>query len=162
VHGRFAIRLPQGFSNALSVKLAVLYMEQYLLNPQVRVAPWIVRNDFVTYICLSELFEFIGMSVTARQLEIAIITGMRGHPLEAEQVGKIWAREKKQYPSRYAETMADNIFTFSCPAKVEDFLTEYDMEPTETYEQRIKQVIQQRVNMLEEPAGQVPDMCMLL
>jgi hypothetical protein len=38
VRGCFAIRMPQGFSNALSVKLAVLYMEQYLLNPRARSA----------------------------------------------------------------------------------------------------------------------------
>jgi hypothetical protein len=94
VHGQFVIRLPQGFSNALSVKLAVLYMEQYLLNPLVRGAPWIVRDNFVTYIYLSELFEFIGMSVTARQLEIAITTGMRRHPLEAEQVVNLGSRKE--------------------------------------------------------------------
>jgi hypothetical protein len=32
---RFVIRLPQSFSKALSVKLAILFMEQYLINPGV-------------------------------------------------------------------------------------------------------------------------------
>lgn len=39
LHGRFVIRLPDGFSNALAVKLAVVCMEQYLLSPKLRTAP---------------------------------------------------------------------------------------------------------------------------
>jgi hypothetical protein len=46
VRGRFAICLPPGFSNALSVKLAVLYM----LNSRARSAPWRTSDDFVSYI----------------------------------------------------------------------------------------------------------------
>lgn len=53
MHGRFVIRLPGGFSNALAVKLAVLYMEQYLLSPQVRTAPWKVEDDIPTLIYLA-------------------------------------------------------------------------------------------------------------
>jgi hypothetical protein len=152
VNGRFAIWSPQGSSNALSVKLAILYMEQYLVNPQVRAAPWVVSDDFVSYIHLAELFAFIGMSDTARQLEMAIRRGMRERPLEAEEVCKIWARENVRFPSRYANAMADNIFTFTCVAKVELFLTEYDIEPTKTYKQGIEQRIQQMAETIEEPA----------
>ncbi|KAJ4378976.1 hypothetical protein N0V86_005853 [Didymella sp. IMI 355093] len=61
--GRFVIRLPEGFSNVLAVKLAVLYMEQYLPSPEVRSAPWKVEEDLATYIHLAELFAFMGMSI---------------------------------------------------------------------------------------------------
>jgi hypothetical protein len=107
----------------------------------------------VSYIQLAELFAVIGMLDTARKLEMSILTSIQEQPLEAEQVSKIWARESKQFPSRYAETMTDNILTFTCVPKVEMFLAEYDIEPTKTYEQRIKHGIQQRADTVEEPAG---------
>jgi hypothetical protein len=150
---RFVIHLPQSSSNALSVKLVILFMEQYLINPGVRIAPWIINDDFISYIDLAQLFEFIGMSEAAGQLEIAIIRSMRERPLDAEEVSKIWARENAHIPSRYAKAMAENIFTFTCVAEVEMFLTQYDIEPAKTYEQRFKQVRQRRADMVGEPTG---------
>jgi hypothetical protein len=128
-------------------------MEQYLINPGVRIAPWIINDDFISYIDLAQLFEFIGMSEAAGQLEIAIIRSMRERPLDAEEVSKIWARENAHIPSRYAKAMAENIFTFTCVAEVEMFLTQYDIEPAKTYEQRFKQVRQRRADMVGEPTG---------
>lgn len=123
-HGRFAICLPEGFSNVLAVKLAVLYMEQYLLNPRVRDAPWKISDDFASYIYLAELFSFIGMLHAARELDVAILRTMRERLLGVDQIRGIWAREHAQNPSRYAEAMADNIFTFTYVAEIEHFLTE--------------------------------------
>jgi hypothetical protein len=108
-----------------------------------------INDDFTSYIDLAQLFEFIGVSGATGQLEIAIIRGMRERPLDAEEVSKIWARENAHFPSRYAKAMADNISTFTCVAEVEMFLTQYDVEPTETYEQRIKEGIQRRADMIE-------------
>lgn len=77
LHGRFVIQLPQGFSNVLAVKLAVLYMEQYLLNSRVRSAPWKAEDDLVTYVYLAELFAFIGMLGASRDVEEAIFRRFR-------------------------------------------------------------------------------------
>ena len=153
MHDRFAICLPDGFSNVLAVKLAVLYMEQCLLNPRVREAPWKVSGDFVSYIHLAELFAVIGMPQTARELETAIMKSLRERPLEAEYIRSIWARENARYPSKYAEAMADNIFTFICVAKIELFLVEFDIEPAHTYEERVKGGIQRLADTYTEPAG---------
>jgi hypothetical protein len=136
--GRFVIRLPEGFSNALAVKLAVLYMEQYLLSPKVRSAPWKVKDDVATYIYLAELFAFIGMSKISQDLEGSILSRFRESPLQIEGIRAIWGRDNHDHPSRYIEAMADNIVTFMCVPKLHLFAIEHDIEPEETYEEVIK------------------------
>jgi hypothetical protein len=98
IKGSFAVCLSEGFTNALTVKLAVLYMEQYLLSPRVRDMPWKVSDDFASYICLAELFAYIGMSQATSKLKIAIIQGMRERPLDVEQIRGILAREQAHRP----------------------------------------------------------------
>jgi hypothetical protein len=152
-HGGLAICLPEGFSNALAVKLAVLYTEQYLLDPKVRDAPWHVRDDFALYIDLAELFKFIGMSHAARKLETAIIGRVRETSLNISQICQIWSREYTQQPSRYAEAMADNIFTFICMAEIEHFRIEYDTEPTKRCEERIKAAMKREAEANSDTFG---------
>ncbi|KAH3976703.1 hypothetical protein HBI70_033810 [Parastagonospora nodorum] len=117
----FAVCLLDGFTNALTVKLAVLYMEQYLLSPRVRDVPW---------------------------------KGMRERPLDVEQIRGTLAREQARRPSRYAETLANNIFTFTCVAKIELFMLEYEVEPAKSYEDRVKGGIQRRAATISKPVGQ--------
>jgi hypothetical protein len=136
--GRFVIRLPQGFSNVLAVKLAVLYMEQYMLNPKIRTAPWKVEGDIVTYIYVAELFAFIGMSDASKELKDAIFRRFRESSLQVEQIHAIWGRDNHVQPSRYVEAMADNIATFMCVPKMQLFVLEHDVEPETTYEELVK------------------------
>lgn len=150
--GSFAACLPEGFNNALAVKLAVLYMELYLLSPEVRDAPWKVSNDFALYIYPSEMFAYIGMPQAASRLDIAIIQSMWERPLDVEQIRRILARECVQHQSGYAETLADNMFTFTCAAKIELFMREYDIKPTKAYEDRVNGGIKKRA-MTSEQAG---------
>ncbi|KAH5514229.1 hypothetical protein HBI52_113250 [Parastagonospora nodorum] len=154
IQGSFAVCLPDGFTNALTVKLAVLYMEQYLLSPRVRDVPWKVSDDFASYICLAELFAYSGMSQATYKLEIAIIQGIRERPLDVEQIRGTLAREQARRPSRYAETLANNIFTFTCVAKIELFMLEYEVEPAKSYEDRVKGGIQRRAATISKPVGQ--------
>jgi hypothetical protein len=81
VNGILAVRLSNGISNSLSVKLAVLYMEQYLLTPEVHDAPWRVRGNIASYIYLAELFTFIGMPETCLNLENTILCRRQEYPL---------------------------------------------------------------------------------
>ncbi|KAH7073481.1 hypothetical protein BKA63DRAFT_444578 [Paraphoma chrysanthemicola] len=133
MHGQLAICLPQGFCNVLAVKLAVLYMEQFLSDERVREAPWKVCDDFQSYIALAGLFAFIGMQEAACRLEGAVLRVMRERPLRVEHIRAIWDRENALHPSRYAKMMADNILTFACVARIELFLVEHDIEPGKTY-----------------------------
>lgn len=119
---RFIVRLPHGFSNVLAVKFAVLYMEEYTLHPRFRTAEWKVRGDVATYICLVDLFEYMGMGEAAEKLEVAILRRLREFPLRLEQIRAIWGRENYAYPSRWAEAMADSIVTFLCVPKLEAFV----------------------------------------
>jgi len=153
IQGSFAICLSEGFTNTLTVKLAVLYMEQYLLSPRVREAPWKVRDDFAMYIYLAELFAYIGMSQAASGLEIAIIRGMREKALDVEQIRGILAREQAHRPSRYAETLADNIFTFAYVGTIELFTLQYDIEPDQLYGERVNGEIQRRATPIQKPVG---------
>ncbi|KAF2128956.1 hypothetical protein P153DRAFT_376285 [Dothidotthia symphoricarpi CBS 119687] len=139
---RFIVRLPHGLSNSLTVKLAVLYMEQYLLNHKVRSAPWKIRRDIAPYVCLAELFAFIGMAEASRKLETAILRRFREVPLRIEQIRAIWGREDGLHPSRYAKIMADNVFTFLCVPKMEFFAKEHDIEPAESYEKEVKRKLE--------------------
>jgi hypothetical protein len=148
-YGHLAVCLPEGHTNALAVKLAVLYMEQYLLNPRVRDVPWKVVDDFPSYIYLAELFAFVGMPHVASKVEAAIVRRMRERPLQFDHICGIWAREDVQHPSRYAEAMADNIFTFTCVAEIEHFLLTYDIEPMKTY----KECIEDGIWTVSGPAG---------
>jgi hypothetical protein len=85
-HGSFAVRLPHGLSNALAVKLAVLYMERYLLHSEVRDAPCRVRGDIASYIYVAELFAFVGMPDAALNLETAILCHLQEHPVRFDQI----------------------------------------------------------------------------
>lgn len=136
-NGRWVIQLPEGFSNALSVKLAVLYMEEYVQHPEFRQADWRVGDDIFSYICLAELFERIGMPKDTGKLEDAIFRRFREKPLRIEQIRAIWAREKQNGMLKYAEALADNIFTFMCVPKIERLLAEHDIGAKENYEQRV-------------------------
>jgi hypothetical protein len=153
MHGCLAVCLPEGLSNVLAAKLAVLCMEQYLLSPIVRHAPWKVSDDFASYIYFAKLFAFVGMLQAARELEAAIFRGLRERPLNIEKIRGIRGRENAQHPSLYAEVMADNIFTFTCVAKIELLLVEYDVEPARTYKERIKEDLQKRGDTSSKPAG---------
>ncbi|KAH7089960.1 hypothetical protein FB567DRAFT_438781 [Paraphoma chrysanthemicola] len=150
MHGQLAICLPQGFCNVLAVKLAVLYMEQFLLDDRVREAPWKVVRDFQSYIALAELFAFIGMQEAAHRLEGAILRAMRERPLRVEHIRAIWDRENALHPSRYAKVMADNILTFACVAKIELFLVEYDIKPGKTYKGRVEDGIRRMADSWQE------------
>ncbi|KAH6642597.1 hypothetical protein C7974DRAFT_385748 [Boeremia exigua] len=153
--GRFIIRLPQGFSNVLAVKLAVLYMEQHLLNPRIGSAPWKVGDDVATYIYLAELFAFIGMPDTSQKIERAVLRRFRGPSLQIEQIRAIWGRDNHTTPSRYAEAMADNIITFMCVPKMHLFAIEYDIDPDQTYEQVVKKAIRRMKDNHPEIEGSV-------
>jgi hypothetical protein len=144
--GRFVIRLPDGFSNALAVKLAVLYMEQYLLNPKVRTAPWKVEGDITTYIYLAELLARISMSKVSQDLVGSILRRFRESSLQVEDIRAIWNRDNHTQPSRYIEAMADNIVTFMCIPKLHLFAIEHDIEPKETYEE----VVKKRLKSMED------------
>jgi hypothetical protein len=89
------VQLQNAFSNALVVKLAVSYMEQFLLDVRVRIryAGWRVRVDVTGYIYLTKLFAFIGMPSVARELEIAILRRFQERPLSIEQIRFLWGRE---------------------------------------------------------------------
>jgi hypothetical protein len=150
MHGRLAVCLPQGFCNALAVKLAILYMEQFLLDPRVRKALWKVCDDFQSYIALAELLAIIGMPETAKKLEGAILRAMRERPLRVEHIRAVWNRENALYPSHYAEAMADNILTFACVAKIEHFLAEHDVNPVKSYGERIKEGIRRLTDRWQE------------
>lgn len=141
LHGRFVIRLPQGFSNMLAVKLGVLYMEQYLFNPKFREAPWKVDDDIATYIYLAELFAWIGMPKPSQELQAAIFRRLRESQLQVEQIRAIWGRDNHAWPSRYVEAMADNIITFMCIPKLTLFAMEHDIEPKERYERTVKKTL---------------------
>jgi hypothetical protein len=149
-HGSLAIRLPHGHSNALAVKLAVLYMERYLIDTGVRNAPWRVRGPIASYIYLAELFAFIGMSQAALDLEKAILCRLQEHPLRIDQILAIWGRENKLNPSKWVYAMADNIMTFLCVPKIEHFRVEYDIELEETYEERLEKRLQHTTDCYPE------------
>ncbi|KAF3034904.1 hypothetical protein E8E12_005252 [Didymella heteroderae] len=144
--GRFVVRLPEGFSNVLTVKLAVLYMEQYLLNPKVRTAPWKVGEEVAMYIYLAELFALIGMPRVSRDVEGSILHRLRESPLQIEDICAIWSRDNHNHPSRYIEAMADNIATFMCVPTLDLFGMEHDMEPEEIYEEVIKKKMKRMRN----------------
>jgi hypothetical protein len=95
VNKGFAVQLPNAFSNALVVKLAVSYMVQFLLDVPVRVryAGWRVRVDVTGYIYLTKLFAFIAMPSIARELEVAILGRFQERPLSIEQIRFIWGGE---------------------------------------------------------------------
>jgi hypothetical protein len=107
VHGRLAVRLPQRLTNALTVKPAILYMEQYFLDPRIRSAPWKVNDDFATYISLAKLFAYIGMPHAEQAVEMAVMRRIQEAPLRVRQMRQIWMREITRAPSRYAESLAD-------------------------------------------------------
>lgn len=151
--GRFVIRLPEGFSNVLAVKLAVLYMKQYLLSPKVRTAPWKVEDDIATYIYLAELFAFIGMSDVSRDIEKSILRRFRESPLQVDEIRAIWGRDNHVHPSRYIEAMADNIVTFMCVPKLHLFAIEHDVEPEETYEEVVKKKMKRMKDAYPEKEG---------
>ncbi|KAL1655089.1 hypothetical protein SLS61_002399 [Didymella pomorum] len=153
MHGRFVIRLPGGFSNALAVKLAVLYMEQYLLSPQVCTAPWKVEDDIPTLIYLAELFAYICMSKLSRDLEDSILRRFRESPLHVEDIRAIWNRDSHTCPSRYIEAMADNIVTFVCIQKLPLFAQEHDIEPKNTYEGVVKKKMKRMKDAYPEKEG---------
>jgi hypothetical protein len=95
VNGTLAVRLPHGFSISLSFKLAVLYMEQYLLRPDVHDTPWRVRGDIAAYIHLADLFEFVGMSEAALDLENGILCRLQEYPLRfAQNCGHLESRKQ--------------------------------------------------------------------
>ncbi|KAF3053678.1 hypothetical protein E8E11_010997 [Didymella keratinophila] len=147
--GRFIVRLPDGFSKALAVKLAVLYMEQYLLSPKLRTAPSKVEDDIPTHIYLAELFAYIGMSKVSRDLEDSILRRFREAPLPVEEIRAIWSRDNHTHPSRYIEAMADNIVTFMCVPKLHLFAIEHEIEPEETY----KEVVKKKMDAYLEKEG---------
>jgi hypothetical protein len=149
-HGSLAVRLPHGHSNALAVKLAVLYMERYLLDPGVRDAPWRVRGDIASYIYLAELFAFVGMSEVALKLETAILRRLQEYPLRIDQVLAIWGRENKLHPSRWVYVMADNIMTFLCVPRIERFRINCDIEQEETYKERLEKRLQHTTDCYPE------------
>ncbi|KAJ4340600.1 hypothetical protein N0V95_007448 [Ascochyta clinopodiicola] len=151
--GRFVIRLLQGFSNVLAVKLAVLYMEQYLLSSRIRNAPWKVDGEIVTYIYLAELFAFIGMPDTSRELETAIFCRFQEVPLQVEQIRAIWNRDNHVQPSKYVEAMANNIVTFMCVPKLHLFAIEHDIEPEETYELVVRKTLKRMKDAYPEKKG---------
>jgi hypothetical protein len=145
MNGQFVVRLPHDFVNVLAVKLAVLYMEQCLLSPRVLDLPWQVRGDAVDYILLSQFFAFMGMSQTARKLEVAILIRLREQPLRTEQIRAIWGREKTAQPFKYSTAMADNIFSFHCVPEIElfdlqfdDIRTKGDIKQPKTKQERIQ------------------------
>lgn len=133
VKGCLAVRLPQRLTNALTIKLAILYMEQFLLDSRTRSAPWKVNDDFATYISLAELFAYIGMPQAAHGVETAVMRRIQEAPLEVQHMRQIWMRENTLAPSRYAESLADNILTFACPPKIKRFMAAFGVEtvPTE-------------------------------
>ena len=100
VNGSLAVRLPQGFSNSLTVKLAVLYMEQCLLTPAVRDASWRVHGDIASHINLAEFFAFVEMPEAAFDLETGILCRLQEHPLRFDQICAVWARDSKLHPSK--------------------------------------------------------------
>lgn len=151
--GRFVVRLPEGFSTVLAVKLAVLYMEQYLLSSKIRTAPWKVEDDIATYIYLAELFAFIGMPGASQDLEGAIFRRFREAPLQVEQIRAIWGRDNHVHPSKYIEAMADNIVTFMCVPKLHLFAIEHDVEPDGTYEEVVKQKMNRMKDAYPEKEG---------
>ena len=151
--GRFVIRLLDGFSNALAVKLAVLYMEQYLLSPKLRSAPWKVEDDIPTHIYLAELFAYIGMSKVSQNLEDSILRRFRESPLQVEDIRAIWNRDNHTHPSRYIEAMADNIVTFMCIPKLHLFAIEHDFEPEETYEEVVRKKMKRMKDAYPEKEG---------
>ncbi|KAF2179057.1 hypothetical protein K469DRAFT_674710 [Zopfia rhizophila CBS 207.26] len=120
--GRFIVRLPHGITNALAMKLAVLYMEEYTLDPYFRATDWKVRGDIAPYMDLAHTFSYIGMQAQADQLNAAIFLHMRKLPMRVNQIRGIWGRENRMYPSQYAEAMADNILTFSYTPEEDPFL----------------------------------------
>ncbi|KAF2118771.1 hypothetical protein BDV96DRAFT_487978 [Lophiotrema nucula] len=125
-NAQFAIKIPNGVSNVLSVKLAVIYMEEFVMDPRFRLAKWKVRGDVTTYIHLTELFVFIGMKKEARGLKGAIARRMASLPLRLEQVRGIWGRENKEKPSAYSTLMARNLFTFSGILQIERYMKIFD------------------------------------
>lgn len=135
VQGHEAVCLPDGSGNVLAVKLAVMYMEQYIIEIKFRQAPWKVEDGFVDYIYLAELFGLIGMSNAALKLQAAILQGIQRKPLKIYHIRAIWERENPEQPSRYAKAIAANIFTFAWVSKIENFLTEYDTNTIKTYRQ---------------------------
>ncbi|UPX18194.1 uncharacterized protein EKO05_0008500 [Ascochyta rabiei] len=151
--GRFVIRLPQGFSNVLAVKLAVLYMEQYLLSSRIRNAPWKVEGDIATYIYLAELFAFIGMPDVSRELEKSIFSRFQEVPLQVEQIRAVWNRDNHVQPSRYVEAMADNIVTFMCVPKLHLFAIEHDIEPEQSYELVVRKTLKRMKDAYPEKKG---------
>lgn len=143
------IRLPEGFSNILVVKLAVLYMEQYLVSTR-KSAPhrgrWKVEDDIATYIYLAELFSFVGMEKASRDLEGSILRRLRNSPLQIEDIRAIWNRDNYTHPSRYIKAMADNIVTFMYVPRLHLFAIQHDIEPEETYEE----VVQNKMKRMKD------------
>lgn len=136
--GRFVVRLPQGFSNVLTVKLAVLYMEECMLSPNIQNVSWKVEDDIATYIYLAELFAVIGRPDIGRDVEGAILRRFHQAPLPVEQVRAIWGRDNRIHPSKYVEAMADNIMTFLCVPKLHLFALEHEIDPDQSYEDVVK------------------------
>lgn len=160
--GRFVIKLPHRFSNVLAVKLAVLYMEQYLLSPRIRTAPWRVEDDIATYIYLAELFAFIGLLDASRGVEEALFRRFQESPLQVEQIRAIWGRDNHVQPSKYVEAMADNIVTFSCIPKMHLFALDHDIEPEETYEEVVKKTMKRMKDAYPDKEGYVcPVLCVV-
>ncbi|KAF1952059.1 hypothetical protein CC80DRAFT_423379 [Byssothecium circinans] len=140
--GELAIKFPEGFSNVLSVKLAIQYMENYVIHSRFRGLPWKVRGDISTYIFIAEVFGRIDEFGFAHQaLKTAIMRRLYEMPLSKEQVSLIWMRETPNMPSRYARALATNIATYSCVTGLERLKLEWDVEPGEGLEERVEKRI---------------------
>jgi hypothetical protein len=128
-NSQFLVQLPHGFSNVLSVKLAVGYMEECVLHPHFRSAPWKIPaySSLCDYISLAELFSYIGCEDEAKKLERAFVRRLKEAPLSMEQVRNIWGRENLAHPSKYAEAMARNIATWLCVPRLEVWMAQWDL-----------------------------------
>jgi hypothetical protein len=128
-NSRFIVQLPHGFSNVLSVKLAVGYMEESVLHPRFRSSPWKIPaySSLCDYISLAELFTYIGCGDEANNLERAFVRRLREAPLSMEQVRNIWGRENLVHLSKYAEGMARNIVTWFCVPRLEVWMAQWDI-----------------------------------
>jgi hypothetical protein len=128
-NSRFVVQLPHGFSNVLSVKLAVGYMEECVLQPRFRSSPWQIPaySSLCDYISLAELFAYIGCAKEAKTLEQALVRRLKEAPLRMEQIRSIWGRENPLHPSKYAEAMARNIVTWFCVPRLEAWMAQWDL-----------------------------------
>jgi hypothetical protein len=138
LNGRFVLRLPHGLVPVVAVKLAVLYMEQCLVTPQMLGIPWEVRGEVVDYICLSQLLAFIGMSTAAQKMHAAIQTRLRERSLRFEQIQSIWNWEKVAQPSKYSKALAENILNHRCVPLIELFDPRSDIGLTVTYQKHVQ------------------------